>query len=258
MATLYPAQIDTTTQLPQPAGTNTLDNPDHAGAHTNMSLAVIAIENTVGTTAGTNVLKNFNAGDFPVRMNAGGTLQQAIAGTFTINNGTFNNAVIGTPSIAGGTANSFTLGTPTIQGTVINTANIIDAAITERKMKLDQLAGTTLTTGTTNSQTKTDIVGGSVTCVVNVASNVLITTSLANSNTGAVPTYITLLTDGTADSVWNDIAFINSASPGGCSFTAWRTGITAGTHNWRIQWRTSGSGTLTLTAFELVVIPFAN
>ncbi len=64
MVTGYPTSIDNFTN---PAGTNTLDSPDHALQHTNVNGAAIAIQNVLGTTAGTSVLKNFASGDFAAR-----------------------------------------------------------------------------------------------------------------------------------------------------------------------------------------------
>jgi len=103
----YPTSIDT---FAIPAGTNTLSSPDHTSEHLTVSGAISGIETVLGTTAGTSVLKDFTAGQFPVRVNSGGTLQQSFTG------GTINNFVIGTPSITGGTGNNMVLGTPTITG----------------------------------------------------------------------------------------------------------------------------------------------
>src|SRR5258708_4283099 len=122
MATLYPGGVDGTAQLPNPSGTNTMDSPDHALLHTTENGAITALENTVGTTSGTNVLKNFTAGQFPVPMNSGGTIVQVL------NLGTLNNFILGTPTITGGTINNAnvgtlnnsTLGTPAITGGTAN------------------------------------------------------------------------------------------------------------------------------------------
>ena len=83
MSTNYPGALDT---LTNPTSSDTLNSPDHAAQHANSNDAIEAIQVTVGTTAGTNVLLNFAAGDFPARMNASGVLQQTIQGT--LNNAT--------------------------------------------------------------------------------------------------------------------------------------------------------------------------
>lgn len=73
----------TKTTFTDPAGTTLVDTGvDHAQLHTDHNDTVEAIEDVLGTTAGTSVLKNFAAGEFPVRATGGGaigTLQQTLA-----------------------------------------------------------------------------------------------------------------------------------------------------------------------------------
>jgi len=90
MSTTYPGTIDTFTN---PSGTNTLDSPNHALQHSDANDALEAIEAVLGTTAGTSVLKDFSAGNFPARVNAGGTL------VTTLTSGTFQNMSAGTTKI---------------------------------------------------------------------------------------------------------------------------------------------------------------
>lgn len=111
MASSYPNTIEAFIAL---SGTSKLSSPDHTVEHTLERDNIVAIETVVGTTAGTNVLKNFAAGDFPVRINASNVLQQALTGTASITAGTLSGVLIGTSTITGGTANAVTLGTPTI------------------------------------------------------------------------------------------------------------------------------------------------
>lgn len=118
MPTTYPGTTQTITDY---AGTVTLANADHASWHATTSDTVEAIESVLGTTAGTSVLKNFNAGDFPARMNSSSVLQQSLSGTLgtlSSNLGTLNNMVMGSPSVTGGTLNNVVLGTPTVLGTL--------------------------------------------------------------------------------------------------------------------------------------------
>lgn len=49
MATNFPTSKDDNTTLPNPAGTNTQNNPDHAAQHANENDAIKAIETKVGT-----------------------------------------------------------------------------------------------------------------------------------------------------------------------------------------------------------------
>jgi hypothetical protein len=140
MSTQYPGTIQTFTD---PAGTSQLATVDHAALHTNMNDTVEAIQDTIGTTAGTSVLKNFAQGDFAVRINSSnvpqqpfnsgtlgtpsltggtvsgqvvnsGTISGGVYGTATVTGGTINNAVVGTPIITGGTATSPTINNPTL------------------------------------------------------------------------------------------------------------------------------------------------
>lgn len=124
----YPATKVTFTD---PNGTSLLTSPDHAALHTSINDTVEALQDTLGTTAGTNMTKNFAAGDFPARINASNVLQQRLSGTIdnviggtpSLSAGTWSNAqLIGTAQITGGTATTqlFTGGTlssPTMQGT---------------------------------------------------------------------------------------------------------------------------------------------
>ena len=105
MSTTYPSSKQT---FSDPLGTQTLASPSHSSLHTDQGDTIEAIQDAIGTTSGTSVLKNFSAGHFPVRNTGGGatgTLVQTIVG------GTYNNTTIGTSAITGGTANNITLET---------------------------------------------------------------------------------------------------------------------------------------------------
>lgn len=96
----YPSAIYAGTSV---AGTTLVSDVDHAANHNGANSELTAIETTLGTTAGTSVLKNFVAGDFPARINSSNVLQQAISGTANLNSGTLSNMAIDTPTILGGT-----------------------------------------------------------------------------------------------------------------------------------------------------------
>lgn len=80
MASTYPTTLDS---FINPIGTNTQDNPDHAGQHANINDSMVQVQKTLGTTAGTSVLKNFASGDFAARIN-GETLGTPTIGTITV------------------------------------------------------------------------------------------------------------------------------------------------------------------------------
>lgn len=119
MATTFPSAKQTFTD---PSGTSLIaTGPDHATLHTTINDTVEAMQDAYGTTAGTNILKDFSAGQFPIR-HTGGTIQHLLVG------GTIN-SLLGTlptfvnPTLIGGTASALLLGTSTVQGgTVANAA----------------------------------------------------------------------------------------------------------------------------------------
>jgi len=115
MAITYPGTLDT---FVNPTGTSTLDSPDHALQHSNVNDAIEAVQAVVGTTAGTAVLKDFTAGEFPIKQE-GGTLVETITG------GTINTTTLGTPSVTGGSFAS-----PTTTGTDAGTATFTNKTLT--------------------------------------------------------------------------------------------------------------------------------
>lgn len=131
MASSYPGAKQTFTD---PSGTSLLTGVDHAGLHTDINDTVEAIQDTIGTTAGTNVLKDFSAGNFPVRVNSSNVLQQNIQGTI-------NNSVMGTPAITGGTTTNQNIVTGTISNPVIGTPALNGGTYTG-KPRIDTNFGT--------------------------------------------------------------------------------------------------------------------
>lgn len=123
MASNYPTTIQTFTD---PQATDPTTVPDHAALHTSVNDTLEAIQTTVGTTAGTNVLKHFTAGDFPIRGNSGGTLTQTLYG------GNFNNPIMSQILVNTGTIaysliydaqiNSSTLTLPLVRNSIMGSA----------------------------------------------------------------------------------------------------------------------------------------
>lgn len=110
MSTTYPSSKQSFTILN--AG-DTLAVSNHTANHNTLGDTLEAIQDVIGTNSGTNILKNFVAGNFPARIDSAGTLQQVLQGTI-------NNSVIGTPAISGGTLNNAVVGTPNINGGTMN------------------------------------------------------------------------------------------------------------------------------------------
>src|ERR1035437_2794203 len=111
MSSSYPGAIQTFTN---PAGTSLLSiGPDHAVLHSTESDTLVALQNTLGTTSGTNIFLNIDAaGEFAPAVSASNVFQDAM---------TMNNSTLGTPAITGGTANNQVLGTPTINNSTLGT-----------------------------------------------------------------------------------------------------------------------------------------
>lgn len=88
------------------AGTSPLSNPDHAAYHGTLQNDDTAIQDVLGTTNGTSVLKHFAAGDLAVRATgvaAIGTLQQTlVGGTLSLNSIVFNAGAVAAADLATG------------------------------------------------------------------------------------------------------------------------------------------------------------
>lgn len=95
MSTTYPGAIDNFTN---PTPSDYEDVLSHAGQHSNANDAITAIEQVLGTTAGSALFTAFTAGQKPLAQE-GGTVPAYTyqGGTFT--GGLFNSGTLGTPTI---------------------------------------------------------------------------------------------------------------------------------------------------------------
>ena len=204
MATTYPSSKQTFTD---PAGTQNLDSPDHAGLHTDINDTVEALEDTVGTTLGTNVLINFSAGQFPVRNTGGGatgtivqtlvggTIQNSFIGTTQITGGTLSSQTVGTPNITGGThssaiigatggtLNNITIGTPAITGGTVNNAILGTPTITGGTFNNQTFGSPNIQSGTISGTVVGTIVGSYLDSCFAYTST---TQNLANNTLGSI------------------------------------------------------------------------
>ena len=186
MASSYPATKQTFTN---PLGTQTLDVPDHALMHGTTNDTLGSIQDTVGTTAGTNVLMSFAAGQFPVRNTGGGatgTLVQTIVG------GTHNNTTIGTSAITGGTVNSVTIGTPAITGGTVNNAvfgtqNSTGGTIRTAVVNNSTIGTPAITSGTITSAVLNSPTSASGSALPGALQGMLTNSSTGGSATGTTP-----------------------------------------------------------------------
>lgn len=128
MSFSYPGGLDQPSAFGTPAGTSPLTSPDHAASHTDLAGVIGTIEYTIGTTGGTNVLKNFTAGKLAV-FNTGGTLDAGVLGTPMIRGGTLGTVIVGTSTVQGGTVNDVVLGSAAATGGTFNSINLGTPAI---------------------------------------------------------------------------------------------------------------------------------
>ena len=219
MAQVFPGTLNA---FSNPAGTNTLPGTEsgglaHATQHSDANDAIEAHEAVLGTTAGTSVLKDFLAGNFPPRIDTNNVLQDVIQGTVInalILTPTINTSVIGTPAITGGTANSILLGTPTFSAGAVNTADIANSAVTSGKYKpgtLNYSIGT-VTNQTITSTSFTAITNGTTTYTAGtVAETLFVWASLLFRVTTAGAGIVTLIVNGTelSPKMYTDVTTTN-------------------------------------------------
>lgn len=174
MSTTYPSTKQTFTD---PSGTQNLGTPSHSALHTDHNDTVEAIQDTIGTTAGTNVLKNFSAGQFPLRVTGGGAVgthvttvvggtldHTTLVGTPQITGGTIlNAALIGTSQITGGSVSNAVIGTPTLQAPIYGSNSIPGSALSTSAVLLAYTQITSDFTTTSNSSTQVTNLSGTVT-----------------------------------------------------------------------------------------------
>lgn len=188
MATTYPATKQTFTN---PAGTQTLDSPDHAGLHADVQDTVGSIQDVIGTTLGTNVLRSFAAGQFPVRNTGGGATGTIVQ---TLVNGTVNSATFGTPSITGGTlasgvVNNSTIGTQNATGGTLASVTINNSTIGTPAVTGGTINNATLGTPTINAPlclvnaTANQGIGSAVSTLINWDNEVYDTNTMHNNVT---------------------------------------------------------------------------
>jgi len=270
MATNYPGTINT---FVDPSGTSPLaTGPDHAQLHTDVNDTLEAIQNVMGTTAGTSILKDFTSGQFPVR-HTGGTIQHVLTG------GTIQNLNAGTTKITNvldptsaqdaATKNyvdeSVVIPTPSYSYTVLTdgaTVTIDHALNTKFRVTLggnrilalsNPVVGKPLLLDiiqdTTGSRTVTWFHGTTDTVTMTIANPCVVTTTkdiptgtpVSFTTTGALPTGLTastvyywIRTGATTGNLATTLANANAGT------TITTTGSQSGTHTMRVGIRWTG------------------
>lgn len=186
-----------------------------------------------------------------------------ISNTGTLTLPTSTDTLVGkatTDTLTNKTLTSPTINTPTFSAGAVTTTAILDANVTNRKIKMDELQVDTITSFSTGSTTYVDLTNLTITFTPNVACNflVLLSAALYNATAGAQMKLIVQVdgvTKGDDPLIHNDAAASNAATS--VSNFLWITGITAASHTITVQGKTS-SGTLVLNQATLIVIPFAS
>lgn len=184
--TTYPGTLDA---FDNP-GTATYEDDagySHFGLHSQVHDAIEAIQSVLGTNGGTSVLKNFTAGQFPIRVNSGGTMVQTVIG------GTWSRPVIGTeanplPTVAGELAFSTTSGALHLGNGV--TTNVILDNTTSQAVSNKAFDGGTFASVikfTPTVTTLTDAAGGTlaINAAVTPVAQLTIGTTAGNRTFGA-------------------------------------------------------------------------
>lgn len=253
-------------------GTEKLSSPDHGLYHGTLQDTVVAVEDVLGTTAGTSVLTHFAVGEFPARVTgvaAKGTLQQTIVGgtlgtnvllapTGTVNLqvgtiGTVNTnlGTIGTLNTNLGTVGTLVAGTQpsVIAGTYTTVNSIPGSALSTNAV----LLGYAALTGTQTLTTETVLSNGTL-AITNPSGGrrIKVTLFIANcSNNGAnnFSTYRIIEAGGTIQTAQKLLA---SAGNGETSLVLWSGTTSAGAHTYTASCTASG-GTATITNTASIV-----
>lgn len=224
MSTLYPSSKQNFTNS---AGTSFLSSPDHGTTHAAVQDTIGAIEDTIGTTAGTNVLKNFAAGDLPTRHNTSGTFTEVLGGG-TLTNTVINNGTLGTPIITGFAQNA-------VPGSALTTMALGYAQTTAPQ---GTITGSVALTGLTTTVTVPS--GNRGVKITGWLSQVYSTTDTDRAN-------LQILEGGTARSTAYGRASVSSNGWGGAT-VMWFGTPTVGAHTYNLSVNLTGVGSATVYA----------
>jgi hypothetical protein len=148
MATNFPTSLDTGSTLPNPTGSNTQNNPDHASLHGNENGAIIAIETKVGTGSSTPAANTLLFGTGSGTSAWQGLTSAQLISILSDETGTGSAVFATTPTLVTPKVDTINENTPangvTIDGLNIKdnklntnnsvvTANITDSAVTSAK-----------------------------------------------------------------------------------------------------------------------------
>lgn len=137
--------------------------------------------------------------------------------------------------------------------------SIADAAITNRKLKLDEIQTVDIGSFSTSSTSYVDVTGLAITFTPEVPSNALVFVQLSwyNSSTSAVYAILQLdgVTQGTDPLLRLDSPLANKAFDSATMI--WCTGLTAASHTFKVQMK-AGANLAAIYQAKMIVIPFAS
>lgn len=226
----YPATKTTFTTI----GTANKENESgysHRARHNDKQTLLESIEDTLGTTGGTSVLKNFVAGDFAARVASETLTSPTIAGT------------------VGGT--SVFSAFPECAGTPDANNELANKQYVDAQAKA-VAAGTTLAQGTTAGTVYANL--GSVIATTTVTSNVEIHCfDRATSNNAGSTNYHRILrgTTNLSSDIYDSIGTSAFFHP--ICITEKDLSLAAGTYTYNWQWQVAG-GTATASSPKILVI----
>lgn len=253
----FPNTLDTFSGTTAQGTSLLATSPDHAGDHRLIGSNLFGLTRFLGVSGGTNVFGGYQAGWIPLAIN-GGTPQASIPhGTYT--NSLISGGTIGTAQWIGGT-----IAPSLVSGSVIGSANIIDAAVTSRKMKLDQIQVVATTQDVNYTGTAYAAWGSmSITYTPQVPSNYLVLLQVNNYDAAATgENFFAVEFNGTIQG--NDPLISRYAVSGDQTFPMsqsgflWITGVgtTAGTI--QVYTKVNAGATMHTTYAQMLVIPFAS
>ena len=203
----------------------------------------MAIEDVLGTTAGTSVLNAFAVGDVPVRSSVGSVLNQGITvgtiGTLNSNLGT-----IGTVNTNLGTIGTLVAGTQPIvvAGTYTTVNSIPGSALSTNAV----LLGYSSLTGT-QTLTSEAILSGGTLAVTNPSGSrrIKLTLFIANVSNNAANAFSSFVIKEGAGTLQTIQKFLTSAGNGETTVALWSGTASAGVHTYTAAGAAS-SGTITI------------